>query len=511
MHVAVVASEAVPFAKTGGLADVIGALPRALESLGHTASIFLPAYRCARDSRSPLSTTGIQLQVPVGSRKVDGAVLESTLPGSHIKVYLIDQPAYFDRSGIYGGHGKDYDDNCERFVFFNRAVLEAIGPLGIRPDVIHCNDWQTGLIPVYMKTLYQHSPAVARAGSLLTIHNLAFLGLFWQREMALTGLDWHLFNWRQLEFHGRISFMKAGLVFADMLNAVSPNYAREIQTPRFGSGLDGLLRDRSADLRGIVNGVDLEIWSPASEPMIACPYDATTVEAGKAACKAWLQRRAGFAERPEVPLFAQIGRLDSQKGWDLLASVADSFLKRDVQLVVLGVGDARYHSLLELLARQFPGKCWAYLDFSDDLAHQIEAGADLFLMPSLFEPCGLNQLYSLAHGTVPIVRATGGLADTVVDTNPRTLADSTANGFVFADPEPAALKQCTERALALWPDRKTWRQLITTGMSADWSWQRSAREYVTLYEEIKHRASARNIPVDSTDSSTRAATRSGTA
>ena len=238
-----------------------------------------------------------------GRKKSRRRVLESTLPGSRVKVYLIDQPRYFDRAGLYGSAGKDYDDNCERFVFFNRAVLDAFGPLGIRPDVVHCNDWQTGLIPVYMKTLYQNEPALASAGSLLTIHNLAYLGLFWQREMALTGLDWRLFNWRQLEFHGRICFMKAGLVFADMLSAVSPNYAKEIQTPRYGSGLDGLLRDRQADLRGIVNGIDPEIWSPAKEPMIAHNYDVTTVEAGKAACKAWLQRRAGVRRAAGCPAF----------------------------------------------------------------------------------------------------------------------------------------------------------------------------------------------------------------
>jgi starch synthase len=511
MHVAIVASEAVPFAKTGGLGDVIGALPRALEQAGHTASVFLPAYRCTRDSGQPLSTTPIKLHIPIGTQKIEGGVLESTLPGSRVKVYLIDQPGYFDRAGLYGSQDKDFDDNCARFVFFNRAVLEALGPLGIRPDVVHCNDWQSGLIPVYMKTIYQNDPPLVAAGSLLTIHNLAYLGLFWQREMVLTGLDWRLFNWRQLEFHGQICFMKAGLVFADMLSTVSPNYAREIQTPRFGSGLDGLLRDRLVDLRGIVNGIDPEIWSPARAPMIARNFDATTVDTGKPACKAWLQRKAGFAERPDVPLFAQIGRLDPQKGWDLLAAIAENFLKRDVQLVVLGVGDPKYHALLEKLTRQFPGKCWAFLGFSDDLAHQIEAGADLFLMPSLFEPCGLNQLYSLTHGTVPIVRATGGLIDTVVDTNSATLADGTANGFVFAEPDPFALLQCIERALALWPGRKTWRQLMTTGMKADWSWQRSARDYVALYEEIKRRAIARNIPVDSSDPPARAATRSGTA
>jgi starch synthase len=511
MHVVFVASEAVPFAKTGGLADVLGALPRAIASEGHSASLFLPAYRAALQSGLPVAETGITRQISVGAQQVDSRVLESTLPGTHVKVYLIDQPRYFDRAGLYGAAGKDYDDNCERFVFFNRAVLESIGPLGFQPDVVHCNDWQTGLIPAYMKTLYQNEPALASAGSLLTIHNLAYLGLFWQREMGVTGLDWRLFNWRQLEFHGRICFMKAGLVFADMLSAVSPQYAKEIQTLRYGSGLDGLLRDRQADLRGIVNGIDPAIWAPAAEHSIACNYDATAIEEGKHQCKAWLQRRAGLPERPEVPLFAQIGRLDPQKGWDLLAAVAPNLLKRDVQLVVLGEGDPKYHALLEQLCEEFPGKCWAFLGFFEELAHQIEAGADLFLMPSLFEPCGLSQLYSLAHGTVPIVRATGGLIDTVVDTDSATLAAGTANGFVFAEPEPAALAQCIDRALSIWPDRQIWRQLMTTGMNADWSWQRSAREYVALYEEIKRRAQARNIPADSSDLPARAPARSGTA
>ena len=511
MQVVFVASEAVPFAKTGGLGDVLGALPRAIEREGHTATVFLPGYRRAHSAGVPLSATGITLRVPVGAQMVEGTVLESVLPGSGVKVYLIDQPRYFDRDGLYGADGKDHDDNCERFVFFNRAVLEAISALGLRVDVIHCNDWQAGLIPVYLKTLYQRRDGLGSIGSLLTIHNLAYLGLFWQRDMALTGLDWRLFNWHQLEFHGRLCFMKGGLVFADMLSAVSPNYAREIQTPRYGTGLDGLLRDRQADLRGIVNGIDPQVWSPGREPMIACNYDAATAAQGKAACKAWLQRRAKLDERPDVPLFAQIGRLDSQKGWDLLASVAEKLLERDVQLVVLGEGDRKYHELLGNLAKRFPDKCWAYLGFSDDLAHQIEAGADLFLMPSLYEPCGLNQLYSLAHGTVPIVRATGGLVDTVVDTDSESLAAGTANGFAFAEAVPGALLRTIERALAIWPDRATWRKLMATGMGADWSWQHSAREYVGLYEEVKRRALSRNTPLDSSDPARGAPARSGTA
>jgi len=512
MHVVFVASEVVPFAKTGGLGDVAGALPRALERLGHAATVFLPCYRRVRSAGPELAPTGLSLHIPVGGRSVDGHVCESRLPGSGVRVYLIDQPGYFDRDGLYGSDGKDYADNCERFVFFNRAVLETIEALRLGPDIIHCNDWQAGLIPVYLKTLYQRIAEQTSLGTLLTIHNLSYLGLFRQRDMALTGLDWRLFNWRQLEFHGTLCFMKAGLVFADMLSTVSPSYAKEIQTPEFGSGLEGLLGQRQDDLRGIVNGIDTDVWSPSRGLMLAERYDMAGVALGKARCKAWLQRKAGLSERPDVPLFAQIGRLVPQKGWDLLAEVADRLLERDVQLVVLGEGGhPKYHALLKDLARRHPGRFWAYLGFSDELAHQIEAGADLFLMPSLFEPCGLNQLYSLAHGTVPVVRATGGLADTVVDANPETLAAGTANGFAFTEGNPQALWLTIERALALWPDRKAWLRLIRTGMSADWSWQHSAREYEGLYQEIQRRVRARIAPADSSEPSGRPPAMVGTA
>ena len=276
-------------------------------------------------------------------------VHESRLPGSNVPVYLIDRPVFFDRDEVYQVHGKDYADNCARFVFFDKAVLETIRRLGIRPDIIHCNDWQTGLIPVYKRTLYRQVPELAAAGTLMTIHNLAYLGLFWHLDMPLTGLDWSLFHYKALEFHGRLSFMKAGLVFADMLSTVSPTYAHEIQTPALGCGLDGLLRERKADLRGIVNGIELETWSPAHEPMLARRYDIATVRQGKAACKAWLQTASGLPVPPEVPLLAQTGRLVPQKGWDLLAEVADKLLDLDVQLIVLGTGHPKYHRLLEKL------------------------------------------------------------------------------------------------------------------------------------------------------------------
>jgi starch synthase len=499
MDVVFVASEAVPFAKTGGLADVAGALPRALEEEGQSVALFVPCYRRVWSSGAEIVPTGLAVRIPIGARLVEGSVYESRLPRSNVRVYLIDQPHYFDRDGLYGANGNDYDDNCERFAFFNRCVLEAIVSLNVRADVIHCNDWQTALIPAYLRTMYQRVRELGTVGTLLTIHNLAYLGLFSHSEMALTGLDWHLFNWRQLEFHGRLCFMKAGLVFADALSAVSPTYAKEIQTPKFGSGLEGLLRYRQADLCGIVNGIDVDAWSPSNEPMLAAPFDAASVHTEKLKCKAWLQRRAGLVERSDIPVFAQIGRLDPQKGWDLLAAVADRLLERDVQLVVLGDGNPGYHALLMELARRYPGKFWAYVGFDDDLAHQIEGGADIFLMPSLFEPCGLNQLYSLAHGTVPLVRATGGLADTVIDVNDETLAQGTATGFVFTDATPQALWETIERALAMWPDRVNWLKLIRSGMSADWSWSRSAREYARLYEGIRARVNARHALSDPTE------------
>jgi starch synthase len=494
MHVVFVASEVVPFAKSGGLGDVAAGLPRALEHLGHTATVFVPCYRRVWRSGTEITDADVSLRIAVGTKIVEGRVYQSTVPGSRVRVYLIDQPGYFDREGLYGSDGSDYRDNCERFAFFDRAVLETIESRDLVPDIIHCNDWQTGLIPVYLKTLYQRLTQARPLGALFTIHNLAYLGLFRQFDMALTGLDWRLFNWRQLEFYGQLSFMKAGLVFADMLSTVSPTYAVEIQTPRLGSGLDGLLRHRRADLRGIVNGIDVDLWRPERSLMLAEPYDASSVVSGKARCKAWLQRRAGLAERPHIPLFAQIGRLTPQKGWDLLVPVIDRLLERDVQMVVLGEGQPHYHALIDDLARRHAGKFWAYLGFSDELAHQIEAGADLFLMPSLFEPCGLSQLYSLAHGTVPVVRATGGLADTVVDASPENLAAGTANGFVFTDAKPDPLWMAIERALALWPDRESWLKLVRTGMSADWSWRHSAREYVELYEEIRRRLHSPSSP-----------------
>jgi starch synthase len=491
LEIVVVASEAVPFAKTGGLADVAGALPPALERLGHRVSLILPCHRKVWSAGRPIRATGLTLRVPVGVKVYDADLYVSDLPHSDVAVYLIDQPSFFDRDGLYQRDGQDYGDNCERFIFFSRATLEAIRLLNHRPDILHLNDWQTGLTPLYLDEFYRHRPQLAGAATLLTIHNLAYQGTFWHWDMPLTGLDWRHFHWQGLEFHGKLNFLKAGLVFSDMLNTVSPTYAAEIQTPEFGCGLDGLLRARGGELHGIVNGIDTGVWNPGTDTHLATNYDPATVAAGKAACKAQLQRRAGLPERPDVPLFAQIGRLDPQKGWDLLADVADHLLSDDVQMVVLGEGQARYHERLDRLAERHQGKLRAFLEFSNTLAHQIEAGADIFLMPSLYEPCGLNQLYSLAYGTVPIVRQTGGLADTVVDATSQNVRDGKATGFAFLDKTPEALWRTIQRALECWRDRETWGRVIQAGMKSNWSWDRSARSYAALYEETRNRRSSR--------------------
>ena len=486
LRVVLAGSECVPFAKTGGLADVIGALPGALASLGHEVQVFLPCYRRSWTAGPSITSTGLTVHTPIGDHWHRAVIRSSHLPGTTVPVYLIDAPEFFDRDQLYQDAGHDFADNCGRFIFFQKAVLEAIRHLDLRPDVIHCHDWQTGLIPSFIDEFYRGFEEFSNVGTLFTIHNIAYQGSFWSRDMQLTGLPAWQYNPSHLEAYGRLNFLKAGIAKSDLLNTVSPTYAREIQSGQ-GEGLDGLLRARSGDLSGIVNGIDTLRWNPRLDPSLITNYDETTLATGKAACKAALQRRASLPERPDVPLFAQIGRLASQKGWDLLAAVAREVLKFDVQLIVLGEGEPRYHEMLDFLGNDFPDKVRAFLMFNDLLAHQIEAGADIFLMPSLYEPCGLNQLYSLAYGTVPIVRATGGLADTVVDVDPRSMVEGRATGFVFREPTPRGLRAAIERAATVWHDRRAWNALAANGMRADWSWDRSARSYVELYQEILRR------------------------
>lgn len=484
MNILVVASEVVPFAKTGGLADVAGALPRAVESLGHSVSVVMPCYAQARRGRTILPTDW-KIEIPIGRKMVSADIYRANLPDSDVPVYLIDQPAYFDRESLYGVKGNDYLDNCERFVFFSRAALELARRFPFEVDVIHVNDWQTGLVPVYLSEVYRTHASLRATGTLCTIHNMAFQGQFWHWDMLLTGLDWRLYNWRQLEFYGHFNLLKAGIVFSDLVNTVSRRYAQEIQTPEFGCGLEGVLQSRRNDLYGIINGIDYSIWSPEIDPAIAATYDEDKFVHGKPKCKAALQAEQRLPVRPEVPLVGMVTRLDDQKGLDLIADVAEEFLSEDVQFVVLGTGQPKYHTLLEDLDQRFAKKMGLNLRFDDGLAHRIYAGADLFLMPSRYEPCGLNQLISMKYGTVPVVRATGGLADTIVDCTPDSLAAGAATGFSFEAYKPDALLACIRRALQLWPQRDAWRRLMHNGMCQDWSWTRSAAEYVKLYERIR--------------------------
>ncbi len=489
MNILIATSEAVPFAKTGGLADVCGTLPIELARLGHRATVILPAYRQAWCCGLPIEPLGIDFIVPIGSKTVTGHLLRSRLPGGQVPVYLIRQDQYYDRHELYREDGEDYPDNCERFIFLSRAVMEAIRLLDLDVDVIHANDWQTGLVPAYLKIEYRSLPRYERIATLLTIHNIAYQGHFWHWDMLLTGLDWKYFNWRQMEFFGKLNLLKTGMTFADSINTVSPRYAREIQTPQFGRGLEGVLQHRRDVLSGILNGIDEDVWNPATDPHLAARYSADTLAQGKPVCKAALQRELGLAQEPGTPLVGMIGRLDDQKGFDLVAEVIPQWVaKSDLQWAILGKGEPKYHDIFSTLAEQFPQKIGVRLEFSDPLAHRIEAGADMFLMPSRYEPCGLNQMYSLKYGTVPVVRETGGLADTIVDANDETLAAGTANGFAFREDKAQALGETLHRACEAYRRPEVWNRLIAAGMRQDWSWARSAKEYVKLYEQTMARA-----------------------
>jgi starch synthase len=478
MRVLMAASEVVPYAKTGGLGDVLGALPSALQRLGIEVSIVMPAYRSIDAERFGLLSTGWTLDVPISQQTVHAGVLRSPLDGG-VSVYFIDAPQYFARQFLYGTTDGPYLDNAERFAFFSRAVLALTEHVGA-PDILHCHDWQAALAPAFLRADAAHYPTLAPVRTVMTIHNLGYQGLFWHFDWHLLNLDWSYFTPSFLEFYGKINYLKGGIVFADAVTTVSPTYAREIQTAAFGDGLDGVLVARRHALSGILNGVDYGEWSPEHDTRIAAPY---TVDdrSGKAACKADLQATMQLPVDPRVPVIGMVSRLADQKGLDLIAAIAPQLLRKRVQLVVLGSGEARYETLVQQLAHKYPERVAVRVAFDDALAHKIEAGSDLFLMPSRYEPCGLNQIYSLRYGTIPIVRATGGLEDTIIHFDPRSGAGT---GFKFADYAPAALLACIEEALQTYRRPKAWAALIGNAMRADFSWERSAEAYAQLYRQV---------------------------
>lgn len=480
--------EAVPFAKTGGLGDVSGALPRALANLGQEVFLVIPKYRQIDEKRFSLKKTGQLIKIPLAQKTETGELLATEL-SPNLQVFLIQQEKYYNREYLYTTPSGDYEDNAERFIFFSRAILEAALALDLKPDVIHCHDWQTGLTPVYQKTIYKSVASLAKTISTFTIHNIAYQGLFWHYDMPMTGLGWEFFTPQTLEFYGKINFLKGGIVFADAVTTVSRKYKEEIQTPESGFGLEGVLRERQADLYGILNGVDYKEWSPEQDPYIKQKYTATDL-AGKKICKLDLQREFGLTLNEEIPLLASITRLIDQKGCDLIAAAMEEIIKANLQFVVLGTGEEKYHLLFQELRAKYPHQLGVKIAFDDILAHKIEAGADMFLMPSRYEPCGLNQIYSLRYGTVPIVRATGGLDDTIKNFNPLT---GEGNGFKFQDYSSAALIDAIKRALQIFQNKPLWKKLMQQGMAEDFSWDRSAREYLRVYEETIKKKFGHNL------------------
>ncbi len=478
MKILFAASEVFPFAKTGGLADVAGSLPAALRERGHDVRVIMPGYRGIHRSGIDLQDTGEKIHVRLGDHIITAGLFETVLAGK-VPVYIVRYDPFFDREFLYGTPEGDYPDNASRFIFFSRAILDAMKSLDFWPQVLHLNDWQTALAALYLRT-YQGVDRYGSVSSLFTIHNLGYQGLFWRYDFPLTGLGREYFTPEGIEFYGKMNLLKGGLVFADRLNTVSRKYAREIQTAEFGFGLEGVLRSRSRDLTGILNGMDDKVWNPESDPLIPARYSAQS-RAGKAACKKALCEAFGLTFSKARPVIGCVSRLTSQKGFDLISAIADELAAMDLSLVVLGDGDAAYRTALRRFAEKHPGRFGLKIGYDNRLAHLIEAGADFFLMPSRYEPCGLNQMYSLRYGTVPIVRDTGGLSDTVTRFNRST---GRGTGFKFTEYSGAALLKAVKEALRVYRDPAAMERLMENGMACDYSWARSAGEYEKIYAAL---------------------------
>jgi starch synthase len=471
-----VSSEGLPYSKTGGLADVVEALPRALQASGHEVSVLLPRYHGNKITSTLVSSVSTQL----GDKMRFPAIGEGT-PVMGVRYFFVDDPAFFDRAHLYGDKTSDYPDNAERFAEFSRVAIEFTKRVWL-PDVIHCHDWQSALVPLLLRTQHASDPVVRSLPVVLTIHNLGYQGLFPQTAMKNIGLPDTLFTMDALEFYGKVNFLKGGLIFADYLTTVSRRYAKEIQTPEYGWGLEGVIRNRADRLVGILNGVDYGVWSPEADTLIAQKYSINSLE-GKKACKRDLL--AAFRLPPEnldIPLIGIVSRFADQKGFDLIAQVAEELMDENLAIVALGTGQPEYEKLFKGLAEKYSARVGVKIGYDNTLAHKIEAGADMFLMPSRYEPCGLNQIYSLRYGTVPVVRATGGLDDTIQSFGSKT---NQGTGFKFEEYDGAALLGCVRAALKAYRDPKVWHSIQANGMAKDFSWKASAAAYVTLYEAAK--------------------------
>jgi len=478
MHIAFVASECVPFSKTGGLADVVGALPRSLAAAGHEISVYLPRYRHTRISEE--RTVVQSITVPFDDRYRFCSILSGAgYPG--VRFFFVDYPPYFDRDGLYGTASGDFPDNAERFTLFCRAVIEGSKILGV-PDIFHCHDWQSAMVPVLLRTQYVEDPAFRNAGTVFTIHNMGYQGLFPPEILPLLMLPWDLFTISKMEYFGNVNFLKGALAYSDFITTVSRKYSQEIQTAEFGFGLEGVLKERAQTVTGILNGVDYEEWNPETDRFIATHYSSEDLT-GKAECKRDLLASFGLNQADEnAPVIGIVSRFAAQKGFDLIGQIVDRLALEDVLLVVLGSGDKLYEEMFMRLNRRVPNKIAVRIAYDNVLAHKIEAGADTFLMPSRYEPCGLNQIYSLKYGTPPIVRATGGLDDTIDPWDPRT---KKGTGFKFQEYTGEALLRAIHQAVQLYRDQGSWQKLMRNGMSKDFSWRVAAREYLRVYERVR--------------------------
>ena len=485
MHVAFAASEGVPFSKTGGLADVVGALPHALAAQGHQITVYLPRYRQTKltDARTVVRS----ITVPYDDKYRFCSVVAGP-SANRVSYYFIDYPPYFDRDALYGTPAGDYPDNAERFAMFSRAVIEASKILGA-PQIFHCHDWQSALVPVMLRTFYAEDPAFKDVANVFTIHNMGYQGLFPAEILPLLMLPWDLFTITKMEFFGQVNFLKGALVYSDFVTTVSKKYSQEIQTTEFGFGLEGVLRNRAATVTGILNGVDYDEWSPETDKYVTTKFSPKDL-AGKVKDKQDLLQTFGISNADaKLPVIGIVSRFAAQKGFDLIAQVMDRLAREDMILVVLGTGDKEYEEMFLRLQKQFPQKIAVKVAYDNTIAHKIEAGADMFLMPSRYEPCGLNQIYSLKYGTVPIVRATGGLDDTIEPWDART---GKGTGFKFYEYNGESLLLTVKAALQAFRDVGSWQVLMRNGMARDFSWSASAKEYVKVYERARQARAAAN-------------------
>ncbi|MFH1640883.1 MAG: glycogen synthase GlgA [Candidatus Omnitrophota bacterium] len=460
MKIAICASEVVPFAKTGGLADVAGALPFVLEALKQEVIIIMPKYKSIAEPKFKIN-------------KLKEGISYSII-GKGIKVYFIENDVYFNRDGLYGDKNGDHKDNLDRFSYYCKRSIKLLKEIDFKADIIHIHDWQATLIPIYLKTLYKDAPFYKNMKIILTVHNIGYQGLFPKEQYSKLGLDWSFFNMEMLEYYGQINLLKGGMVFSDIVNTVSPTYAKEIQTKEFGYGLEGVLNKRKNSVFGILNGLDYSIWNSQTDKYIAKNFSVKNIK-DKNKNKEDLRQVCKLPAKKEIPLIGIVSRLAEQKGFDILADAVDKICQMDLQMVILGTGEIRYHRILEDMVKKYPKVISLHLKFDDALAHKIYAGSDIFLMPSKYEPCGLGQLISLKYGTIPLVFKTGGLADTVTKDN----------GFIFDEYSPQALIKTVQKAVKAFNSKEKWAKMQSTAMKCDFSWEESAQKYIELYERAK--------------------------